>query len=62
MALSTVIFVGNTAEIYLPLIIEKAKKLKVGYGLESSTDIGYFFILFIFYYFFIFFIFCYLFI
>lgn len=39
MALSTVIFVGESKE-WLPEIIEKAKKLKVGYGLNADTDVG----------------------
>lgn len=39
MALSTVIFVGET-EAWLDDIVEKARKLKVGSGLDSTTDVG----------------------
>lgn len=39
MALSVAIFVGE-AKNWLPEIVEKAKKLKVGSGFESSTDVG----------------------
>lgn len=39
MALSTVIFVGETKN-WLPEIVEKARKLKVGSGLDISTDVG----------------------
>jgi len=39
MALSTVVFVGNTIE-WLPEIVEHAAKLKVGAGWEPDTDVG----------------------
>lgn len=39
MALSVAIFVGETKN-WLPEIVEKAKKLKVGSGLDASTDVG----------------------
>jgi malonate-semialdehyde dehydrogenase (acetylating)/methylmalonate-semialdehyde dehydrogenase len=39
MALSVVIFVGETIN-WLPELVEKAKMLKVGAGIESSTDVG----------------------
>ena len=39
MALSTVIFVGASKD-WLPDIVEKARKLKVGSGLDPDTDIG----------------------
>lgn len=39
MALSTVIFVGETVN-WLPDIVEKARKLRVGAGIEATTDIG----------------------
>jgi malonate-semialdehyde dehydrogenase (acetylating)/methylmalonate-semialdehyde dehydrogenase len=39
MALSTVIFVGETKD-WLPEIVEKARKLKCGSGLEASTEVG----------------------
>lgn len=39
MALSTVIFVGESKN-WLKDLVDKAKLLKVGSGLESSTDIG----------------------
>lgn len=39
MALSTAIFVGETVN-WLPEIVEKAKKLKVGSGLNPETDVG----------------------
>eukprot|EP01038_Epipyxis_sp_PR26KG_P009124 gene9124-12307_t len=39
MALSTVIFVGETKE-WIHDIVKKAKNLKVGYGLDPTTDVG----------------------
>ncbi|KAI6184299.1 putative methylmalonate-semialdehyde dehydrogenase [acylating], mitochondrial [Aphelenchoides bicaudatus] len=39
MALSTAVFVGEARE-WIPDLIEKAKKLKVGPGWKSETDIG----------------------
>jgi malonate-semialdehyde dehydrogenase (acetylating)/methylmalonate-semialdehyde dehydrogenase len=39
MALTTVVFVGE-AKNWLPEIIEKAKKLKVGPGMEPGVDVG----------------------
>lgn len=39
MALSTVIFIGETAK-WLPELIDRVKKLKVGPGFESTTDVG----------------------
>lgn len=39
MALSTVIFVGESKE-WLPEIVEKARKLKVGPGMDASTEVG----------------------
>lgn len=39
MALSTVIFVGDSVK-WLPEIVEKARKLRVGSGLDASTDVG----------------------
>ena len=39
MALSTVIFVGESVK-WLPELVEKAKKLNVGPGHISSTDVG----------------------
>lgn len=39
MALSTVIFVGDSIN-WLPEIVEKAKKLTVGAGHVASTDVG----------------------
>ncbi len=39
MALSTAIFVGESKE-WVHEIVEKARKLKVGSGLEPSTDVG----------------------
>lgn len=39
MALSTAIFVGESKE-WVHEIVEKAKKLKVGSGLDPSTDVG----------------------
>jgi len=39
MALSTVIFVGESKE-WLADIVEKAKKLNVGSGFDSKTDVG----------------------
>lgn len=39
MALSTVIFVGESRE-WLPEIVEKARKLKVGAGTDPATEVG----------------------
>ena len=39
MALSTVIFVGESKE-WLADIVEKAKKLTVGCGFDAKTDVG----------------------
>jgi malonate-semialdehyde dehydrogenase (acetylating)/methylmalonate-semialdehyde dehydrogenase len=39
MALSVVIFVGDSVNM-LPLIVEKAKKLRVGAGINADTDVG----------------------
>ena len=39
MALSTVVFVGETIS-WLPEIVERASKLKVGPGMDNATDIG----------------------
>jgi len=39
MALSTVIFVGET-EKWIPELVEKAKKLRVGAGIDPATDVG----------------------
>lgn len=39
MALSTVIFVGET-EKWIPDLVEKAKKLRVGAGIDPATDVG----------------------
>ncbi|KAL2222478.1 methylmalonate-semialdehyde dehydrogenase [Thermoascus aurantiacus ATCC 26904] len=39
MALSTVVFVGSTSE-WLPELVEIAKSLKLGCGLDKGTDIG----------------------
>jgi malonate-semialdehyde dehydrogenase (acetylating)/methylmalonate-semialdehyde dehydrogenase len=39
MALSTVIFVGEAKE-WLPEIVEKARKLKVGPGTDPATEVG----------------------
>lgn len=39
MALSTVIWVGDTVN-WLPELVEKAKKLRCGSGLDADTDIG----------------------
>lgn len=39
MALSTVIFVGETKE-WVHDIVEKARKLKVGSGLDPATEVG----------------------
>ena len=38
MALSTVIFVGESKE-WLPEIVEKARKLKCGPGLDAATEV-----------------------
>lgn len=39
MALTTAVFVGNTKE-WIPDLVEKVKKLKVGPGHKADTDIG----------------------
>ena len=39
MALSTVIFVGES-EKWLPELVDRAKKLRVGAGIESATEVG----------------------
>lgn len=39
MALSTVIFVGETVK-WIPELVEKAKVLKVGSGMDADTDVG----------------------
>ena len=39
MALSTVIFVGESKE-WLPEIVEKARKLKCGPGLDAATEVS----------------------
>jgi len=39
MALSTIIFVGETKE-WIHDIVEKARKLKVGNGMDSTTEVG----------------------
>jgi malonate-semialdehyde dehydrogenase (acetylating)/methylmalonate-semialdehyde dehydrogenase len=39
MALSTVIFVGETVN-WLPEIVEKARALRVGSGMDDTTDVG----------------------
>jgi malonate-semialdehyde dehydrogenase (acetylating)/methylmalonate-semialdehyde dehydrogenase len=39
MALSTVIFVGETKE-WVHELVEKAKKLRVGAGIDATTDVG----------------------
>lgn len=39
MALSTVIFVGESKN-WIPEIVEKARKLKCGPGLDASTEVG----------------------
>lgn len=39
MALSTVIFVGDTVK-WLPEIVEKARVLRVGNGIDDTTDVG----------------------
>jgi len=39
MALSTAIFVGETKN-WIPELVEKAKKLKVGSGLDEKSDLG----------------------
>ena len=39
MALSTVIFVGET-DAWLSEIVDKARKLKVGPGVLPGTDVG----------------------
>jgi len=39
MALTTVIFVGETKN-WLSEVIEKAKKLKLGHGAESNIDLA----------------------
>lgn len=39
MALSVAIFVGESKN-WIPDFVEKAKKLKCGYGLDAGTDVG----------------------
>lgn len=39
MALSVAIFVGESSQ-WIPDLVEKAKKLKVGAGMDSTTDVG----------------------
>eukprot|EP00163_Fabomonas_tropica_P029157 TRINITY_DN6163_c0_g2_i1.p1 TRINITY_DN6163_c0_g2~~TRINITY_DN6163_c0_g2_i1.p1 ORF type:complete len:553 (+),score=176.24 TRINITY_DN6163_c0_g2_i1:634-2292(+) len=39
MALSTVVLVGETKD-WIPELVERAQQLKVGNGLEESTDVG----------------------
>lgn len=39
MALSTLILVGETKE-WLPELAERARQLKVGYGMDPDTDLG----------------------
>lgn len=39
MALSTLVLVGESKE-WLPDLVERAKQLKVGYGMEPDTDVG----------------------
>ena len=39
MALTTAVFVGETKQ-WIPELVEKVKKLKVGGGAEPDTDIG----------------------
>ena len=39
MALSTVIFVGESAD-WLPDLVERARTLRLGSGLDPATDIG----------------------
>jgi malonate-semialdehyde dehydrogenase (acetylating)/methylmalonate-semialdehyde dehydrogenase len=39
MALSCVIFVGESVK-WLPEIVEKASKLKVGAGIDGATEVG----------------------
>ncbi|CDS13387.1 Putative Methylmalonate-semialdehydeFT dehydrogenase (Acylating) [Lichtheimia ramosa] len=39
MALSTLVMVGETKE-WLPELAERAKQLKVGYGMDPETDLG----------------------
>jgi malonate-semialdehyde dehydrogenase (acetylating)/methylmalonate-semialdehyde dehydrogenase len=39
MALSTAIFVGE-AQDWIPELVERAKALKVSYGMEPDTDVG----------------------
>lgn len=39
MALSTVIFVGESKQ-WIPELVERAKKLKTGSGMDSTTDVG----------------------
>lgn len=39
MALSTVIFVGESKE-WIPELVERARKLKTGPGMDTSTDVG----------------------
>jgi malonate-semialdehyde dehydrogenase (acetylating)/methylmalonate-semialdehyde dehydrogenase len=39
MALSTVLFVGETKH-WIPELVERAKRLRVGYGLNANVDLG----------------------
>jgi len=39
MALTTAVFVGESKN-WLPEIIEKAKKLKLGHGADSNVDLA----------------------
>lgn len=39
MALSVAIFVGNTKD-WIPDLVEKARKLRVGAGIDTTTDVG----------------------
>lgn len=39
MALSAAIFVGESKK-WIPELVEKAKKLRVGYGLNEGSDLG----------------------
>lgn len=39
MALSVAIFVGESSS-WIPELVEKARKLKVGYGMDPSSDLG----------------------
>jgi len=39
MALSVAVFVGETKK-WIPELVEKAKSLKVGSGMDAKTDVG----------------------